>query len=116
MTTESILFDALKGLVSNRVYPDLAPLGVSHPYITFQQVGGESINFLGGDIPGKAHSRMQINVWADTRSQAALLITQVESAIRAATALQATVLGQSVSAYEPDTLLYGSRQDFDLFN
>ena len=116
MTTESLLFNALKGLVSNRVYPDIAPIGTVRPYLTFQQVGGASINFLGGDIPGKARARMQVNVWADTRSQAALLITQVESAIRSATALQATVLGQPVSSYELDTLLYGSRQDFDLFN
>lgn len=116
MTTESIIFDTLKTLVSNRVYPDLAPLGVGRPFITFQQVGGQSINFLdAATTPSKSNGRYQVNVWADTRAAAALLIKQVETALRAATTLQTTVLAQPVASYEPDTTLYGARQDFSFW-
>ena len=62
MTVESMLFDALKGLVSNRVFPDIAPDLTPRPYITYQQVGGVAVNFLDPTIPSKANGRIQVNV------------------------------------------------------
>lgn len=115
MTVEASIYSALKTLVSNRVYPDVAPLGTVRPYATYQQAGGASVNFVDQAIPDKSNARMQINVWADTRSAASLLIKQVEQALRSATALQTTVLGQPVATYEADTLLYGARQDFSFW-
>lgn len=116
MTVESLLYNALKSLVANRVYPDVAPFGAAKPYITYQQVGGTSVNFIDQATPSKANARFQINVWADTRGAAALLANQVEQALRSATALQTTVLGQPVATYEADTLLFGTRQDFSLWS
>lgn len=115
MTAETLLFDALKTLVANRVYPDLAPLGSVRPYITFQQVGGASVNFIDATVPSKSNARFQINVWANTRAAAALLAGQVEQALRTTVALQTTVLGQPVATYEADTLLFGTRQDFSVW-
>lgn len=115
MSVESQIFDALKGLVANRVYPDVAPDVVVKPYITYQSVGGSAINFLGSEIPGKSNARVQINVWADTRSAASTLALQVESALRGTTALQTSVMGAAVSIYEPETKLRGSRQDFSVW-
>ena len=112
MTVEASIYNALKGLVANRVYPDLAPIGAVRPYATYQQVGGKSINFLDSAVPNKANLRFQVNVWADTRSAASLLAGQVEQALRTTAALQTTVMGQPVATYEPDTLLFGTRQDF----
>ena len=115
MTAEASIFNALQTLVANRVYPDVAPIGTVRPYATFQQVGGQSVNFLDSAVPNKANSRFQINVWADTRAAAALLAGQVEQALRTAAALQTTVMGQPVATYELDTLLFGSRQDFSVW-
>lgn len=115
MTTESLIFDALKGLVASRVYPDVAPANAVRPYITYQQVGGTAVNFLNSAQPDKSNARVQVNVWSDTRAQAALVSRQVESALRAATALQTTVLGQPIAEFEEDTLLRGMRQDFSFW-
>ena len=116
MTTESLIMDALKSLVANRVYPDVGPLGVVQPYITYQQVGGESVNFIdSATIPSLANARIQINVWADTRLAASALIKQIELAMRSTTALKTTVLGQPVSLHEAETKLYGARQDFSVW-
>lgn len=114
MSIESLLFSALKGLVGNRCYPDVAPDKTQRPYITYQQVGGQAINFVDGSDPGKRNARMQVNVWADSRAQASALAQQVESALRAS-ALQTTVLGAAVATYEPETCLRGARQDFSLW-
>lgn len=115
MTTETLLVDALKTLVANRVYPDVGPVGVLKPYITYQQVGGQPVNFLESTTPSKSNGRFQINVWADTRAAAALLAKQVTAALRGTAALQTTVLGEPVATYEEDTKLRGTRQDFSFW-
>lgn len=115
MTTESLIFDALKTLVANRVYPDVGPVGVVKPYITYQQIGGQAVNFMESTTPSKSNGRFQVNVWADTRTAAALLAKQVTAALRATSALQTTALGEPVATFEADTKLYGTRQDFSLW-
>jgi hypothetical protein len=114
MSVESDLFGVLGPLVSSRAYPDVAPLGATLPYITYQQVGGNAINFLSG-IPDQRNGRFQINVWASTRSDASTLIRQVEDALRLSTTLRATTQGGAVSGYEDELKLYGSRQDFSVW-
>ena len=113
MSVESAIFDALRGFVNDRVYPDVAPKEVfALPRITYQQVGGQGVNFLDPSIPSKKNGRFQINVWAATRLQAAALARDAEDALRMVPTLQATVLGAAVAVYEADTELYGTRQDF----
>ncbi len=108
MSAEPTIVTALGALVSNRVFPDVAPENTERPYITYQQIGGVGINFLDqGTIPNKRHARFQINVWADTRAAVVTLMEQVEAAIRGLTTLQPTVEAAAVALYEPDTGLRG---------
>ncbi len=115
MSAESILYNTLRSLVADRVFPDVAPEDTPRPYITFQQVGGTAVNFIDAAIPSKRNGRFQLNCWSDTRVQAALLARQVEDALRGASSLQTTVLGALVAEYEEDTKLFGSRQDFSVW-
>jgi hypothetical protein len=117
MTVENSIFAALKTLVSNRVYRDIAPQSVTAlPRITFQQVGGDALNFVdSATVPSQKNGRFQVNVWAADRDSAATLARQVEDALRAYAALQTTVLGAPVAEYEEETKLYGTRQDFSFW-
>ena len=115
MSVESLIFDSLKGLVSNRVYPDVAPDKTPKPYITFQQVGGSAVNFTDATVPSKKNARFQVSVWATTRASAATIAGQVEDALRVVSSLQTSVLGAPVAIYEPETKLRGSRQDFSFW-
>jgi hypothetical protein len=116
MSLESSIFDALKALVSNRVYPDVAPENTARPYITYQQVGGEAVNFVDtATTPSKKNARFQINCWADTRAAAATLAGQVEAAIRGVTTINPTVLGAPVAVFDLETKLRGTRQDFSVW-
>jgi hypothetical protein len=114
MSVEADLFAVLGPLASTRAYPDVAPDGVARPYITYQQVGGASVNFLSG-IPDKRNGRFQVNVWAATRTAAMTLIRQVEDALRLSTTLRATTEGGAVAEYEEEMKLYGARQDFSIW-
>lgn len=115
MSFEPQVFTALAGLVDGRVWPDIAPERVEKPYITHQQVGGDAVNYTEGAIPDRRNARIQINVWAETREEAAALAEQVENALRPLRELQVTVLGARISLYEPETKLRGTRQDFSIW-
>jgi len=115
MSVEATIFNALKHLVTNRIYPDIAPESVRRPYITFQQIGGRSVNFLSAELPEKRNSRFQLNVWADSRLDAAKIAKQVDEALRQVNALQTTVLSEPVATVEAETKLYGTRQDFNFW-
>lgn len=112
---ESLVYDALKHLAGARVFPDVAPGETARPYITFQAVGGQAVNFTDRTAPSKQNARMQINVWADSRLAASELGAQVEGALRAASTMQTEVIGARVATYDEETQLRGTRQDFSIW-
>nr|WP_267875335.1 DUF3168 domain-containing protein [Massilia oculi] len=106
----------MKHLAGGRVLPDFAPEGTALPFIVYQAVGGEPLNFISGEQPDKQKVRMQISVWAgESRLVASELGRQVEEAIRAATALQPEVATGRIATYDEETEYRGTRQDFYLF-
>jgi len=116
MTIETLIYEVLKDMAGGQVFPDVAPEKTQPPFITFQAVGGEPMNFISGDRPGKTNTRMQVNVWAVTRLEASALGEQVEDAVRAAVDLQPEVLTGRVATYDETTKYRGTMQDFSLFH
>jgi hypothetical protein len=114
MTVESQIYNALKGLVTGQhVYAITIPDTVTaRTYITYQQVGGDAVNFLDSAKPGKKNARFQVNVWAPTAHQAAALSRLTEDAMRT---INSFVLGAPVSTSEPDLNIFGTRQDFSIW-
>lgn len=108
---EQAVYDRLKTLCGGRVYPDVAAEKTQTPYITYQQVGGEVVQFIGVDLPSKLNARIMVKVWATERLTASNLAREVED-LMLTSSLQATAIGSFVSDYEPETELYGTRQDF----
>ncbi len=116
MSVESDIYTALKGLVSNRCFPDFAPLGTVRPFITFEQTGGEALSYMEGALPDKKHGRFEIGVYADSRATCASIALQVESAMAAATAFQSTAIHAPISDYAGDVKIYSSTQNFSVFS
>ena len=115
MTVEADIYNALKGLVADRVYPaNDVPVGVSRPYVTWQQTGGVAVNFMEATTPSIRNARIQINCWADTRLAVSSISRQVEAAM--ITALKAHVLGALIAVKEIDTGLKGTMQDFSIWS
>jgi hypothetical protein len=113
---EAQLFNILQTFVGGRVYPDIAPENTARPYITYQAVGGTPVNLLTNDKPSKTNTRMQVNVWADTRLSASEVGAQVEDAIRSAASLQPEVLTGRMATYDETTTYRGTMQDFSLWS
>lgn len=116
MTVESDIFDQLKGLVGNRVFPDFAPVSTQRPYITYVQIGGEAVSFIENALPSKKNGMYQVNVWAQTRADSAQVALQVEAALVVASVFQARPMSAVISDYDPDIPVYGTRQDFSIWS
>lgn len=117
---ELIVYGALSALASGKVFPDIAPvndpvtgLPVVAPWITYQSVGGQSFSTIDSVTPVTRNSRVQVTVWAKTRSQAASIMEQAFQAL-VNPVVKAVPIGAPVSTFEPDTLLYGSSLDFSV--
>lgn len=101
--------------VTARVWPDFAPVGTARPYLTYQFIGGDVINPLSNEPPGKRNAVVQVNTWADTRKQALALSFSIEDAMRAATAFNGKPQSAAIATYDPDVPVYGCRQDFSIW-
>ena len=115
MSLESDLFALLSPLAGGRVFPDVAPLSTARPYVIYQQIGGEAVNYTDDAAPNRQHALMQISVWSDGRLQANTLARQIEDALRGAAAFQARPDGALRTDHEPDLNLYGASQDFSIW-
>lgn len=113
MTVDVLVFNALKDLAGGRVYPDEAPPNVTAPYIIFQGVGGESINFVESTVSGKRNVRMQIAVWGKTREEVSQISEQAEE--RVITVLKSPSIGAAMWDNDPQTRLRGALQDFSIW-
>ena len=109
MSIEALVFNALKGLVSNKVYPDLNDAGTAAPYIVYGRAGGDAPNFLENAVPEKENARLQVTCWNTTRLGAKALGDQVLATL---VALGWRPLGGPISLHDPETKLRGNSQDF----
>lgn len=106
---------ALLKTICPRVSPDFAKAGTVQPYIIYQGVGGQAINFLDKTVPSKKNSDVQISVWAETRTEASSLIEQIEVAMIQATEFDAEPIAAASHDYDHDTERRSARQDFSVW-
>jgi hypothetical protein len=115
MTLDELIVDTLKGLVANRVFPDLAPPKTAAPFITYTAYGGQAVNFLGGEQSSKRNALVQVTTWGERRLQVSALAAEAEAALRTRLELGTTVLSQPQSLHDPETGYRGAAQDFSFW-
>lgn len=113
MTIEATLNSALGALVGGRAFPAVAPDSTPAPWITWQQVGGDSTPWADATVAQTRNARIQVSVWSPRVLEAAALSRQAETTL--VETLRATPLGGAVSTYEPDTKRHGYRQFFSVW-
>lgn len=113
MSVEDTIEKLLAPLVSDRVYPDTTPDRPAFPLIIYQQVGGSAGWYVDGTMPDHKNARLQLHVWAKTRTEASDIARRVENTI-CASHLVARPFGAFVSTYNDVLKIYGTRQDFGI--
>lgn len=108
-----LLVSMVMPLFDDRVFPDSAPFDTPKPYCTWQQVGGKPMNLWAGGATDKVPSRIQFNVWAETRLEASTKIQALENLLKS-DPLFGRSEGGAIGRYESDTL-YGAEQHFSFW-
>jgi hypothetical protein len=111
---ETLLADTLKTLCQ-RTFPDIAPEGTATPYVVWHILGGQSVQYVEGELATRRNALVQINVWHESRAVANQLSLDIEAALVAHTTLRAEVQGALQSAYDEDADVRGAMQDFSLW-
>jgi len=106
---EQQIFDALKGLVSNRCYPIMMPEKPTFPAIVYSRIANVPYNTI-VSASTLDQVRVQIDIYANTYSAAKTLSASVRTAMEAAS-FKAT-LQTDQDLYEPDVKVYRVSQDF----
>lgn len=114
MTLEEKLVAVLL-TVCPRVYQDFAPTDTQRPYLTFQQIGGEAVDFVDRTIASKENALIQVNVYSDSRKEAKAMIQQIEIALIQATDFQASPQAAPSNDFDVDMERYSSMQDFSIW-
>jgi hypothetical protein len=114
MTLEEKLFAALSAICP-RVFQDFAPVDTPRPYVTFQQIGGETVDFLDRALASQENAYMQINVWSDSRKETKATIQQIEAALIQANEFQASPQAAPSNDFDVDMERYSSMQDFSIW-
>ena len=117
MSVESEVFDALKGLVANRCYPDAFPLTPptpAWPAIRYSLVSEVPAPMLCGDTELEANTtRIQLDLVATT---AAAVRSLRDSVIGAMAALATPAIREGgFSGYDAETKTYRLSMDYALY-
>jgi hypothetical protein len=101
--------------VCPRVYPDVAPLKTTLPYVVYHQYGGQPVVFVEGALAEIRNSYVQINVWGSTRDECNRISLEIENVLVTSQSLQAIPLNELSTTFDEDASVRGSMQDFSIW-
>lgn len=109
-------YSGLSALVGARVYPDVAPQGVTCPYIVWSEVGNNPMTSIGGGVPDCNNYRVQVTVVALTALNAREVAEQVRAAAGAATLVKCVELDYASADFEVESKRFGVRVDLSVWH
>lgn len=108
MSMQEMLFNTLKDLVNNRVYPLLMPEKATFPCIIYQRVSTFDTQTIEG-TQSLDLARVQVTIFAKSYPQSVALCEEVKTAM-SGKALQL----MHIEDYENDTQLFSQKLDYQL--
>lgn len=97
-----------------RVFVGVAPYGTAMPYVTWQHIGGDPLDYLDNTAAATRNAQIQVNTWAATPLQAFTLMQQIEAALRAERAFLAKPLSEPIGAYAEVDDISGYLQTYSI--
>jgi hypothetical protein len=97
---------AVDAIVGERIYPVLAPQGVTKPYVVWRRNGGDPLAVLSGGGRNREFVDVFIGAYADTFDAADALGDALRAAVLAATGSGKGIITPPIDGFEPDTKLF----------
>lgn len=111
--TSHLGHSSITALVSDRVYPVIAPQGASVPRIVYTPVAMDQVHNLGGRDGSLRFVRVQIDCWAETFDEALSVEAAVRSRMDTAASNFRSVLTSRFDDFEDDTRLFRRSLEFN---
>lgn len=111
---------AVAEIIDTRAYFKMLPQNPTYPALTLEQISGDPLNCV-NEIPALSWTRIRINAWGETYSEADELAIAVETALNGQTfTLTGVTIGSIVADgmrdfYEPNVDAYYLTQDYKIF-
>jgi len=109
-------FSGLTALVSTRIYPLIAPQGVTYPAVTYQRISTMPREVAMGSDPGIAFTRIQVTAWGETYTSAKAIGEQIRLALeryRTTGIFDTYIIGEN-DLYDEEALKYGVAIDAEI--
>lgn len=114
-TANQAVLEALKPLVKSCVWPMVRPSGqTGTPYIVYTPISTNPLVVIGG-WAGHKQIRMQIDVYADTLTEAEELSNDLILVLEALTTISAEVIDGGTGSFEQDTRLFRQTTEFNIW-
>jgi hypothetical protein len=97
----------------DRVYPQIAPDGVDHPFIVYQRVTENVENAMAGRT-SLINTRLQVDVYANTYAQAQQIAAAVADLMAQWALPNVQILAQDI--YESEVKLHRVMLDFSIWH
>ena len=109
---------ALSSLIGERLWPAVRdPDDETLPAVTYQVIANDQNESLEGRATTLRHFRVQLDIWAETYSDALALDAALRSRMdTAATTFRSTMLPSGFGDYEPDTRLHRRTLEFSIWH
>jgi hypothetical protein len=115
MSVEEDIITRLAAVAGGRVYPSVAPQGVTAPYVVYQITDGETVYAFGGPAPTTQRS-VEIQAWATTYSAARVVLDAVTAAMTPhATDLVVAGITEGATAYSVEEQLFGVSAEYSVW-
>ena len=96
------------------VHAGTAPYDTPKPYVTWQHIGGDPLRYTDNAPAAQRNALIQINTWASRPQEAHALILQIQEALCASPAFQATPHGEAIGAYDDADVASGYLQTYSI--
>ncbi|MEI6599838.1 MAG: DUF3168 domain-containing protein [Comamonadaceae bacterium] len=121
MSIGSLVYTALSGntalaaLVGERIFPVIAQAQIAYPYLVYSEVYNAPQNSLGG-WSGCDNTRLQIDCWSKSYSNAHAVATLVRAAMASATTFKGVCINTLDGPVEGGLDLYHVIVEFSLWS
>ena len=113
MSIAADLVTTLGATLSNRLYPSVAPAGVTAPYAVYSMVSGVPITHLSGQS-NKTNARFQVDLFGRNKAALDTLADAVKLAMDQS-ALFKSVCQNQIDLYEDPAQFYRVMLDFSVW-
>lgn len=101
-----LLVAAVRALIDERLYPVIAPHGITKPYAVWRRNGGDPLAVLAGNSRNRLFADVLVGAYAKTFDAADEISQALTDAVHAASSSGKGIVTPPIDGFEPESQLF----------